>query len=182
MHLQVLYAKDNVAIIQGLNNDADVGTYLAFSSGARGCERRPPPPGRHNRLAATLVSPCTHACMHSNPLIILLNPPLLPLCSVMLWRRCDNIVFALLLGGGGLVGVGDGVQCQVTTARLVQFHSQHSCPGTSGHLDGCDLLAAVRLQQFVVQPACRSSCCRSRGSCRWSTTPRAPAPSGSTHK
>lgn len=34
--LQVLYAKDNVAIIEGLNNDADVGTCLAFSSGARG--------------------------------------------------------------------------------------------------------------------------------------------------
>lgn len=33
---QVLYAKDNVAIIEGLNNDADVGTCLAFASGARG--------------------------------------------------------------------------------------------------------------------------------------------------
>lgn len=32
----MLYAKDNVAIIEGLNNDADVGTCLAFSSGARG--------------------------------------------------------------------------------------------------------------------------------------------------
>ena len=61
--LQVLYAKDNVAIIQGLNNDADVGTYLAFSSGARGCERHPPACRwwQHNRLAATRVSPCMHA-------------------------------------------------------------------------------------------------------------------------
>ncbi|PRW45016.1 ATP synthase subunit alpha [Chlorella sorokiniana] len=65
---RVLYAKDNVAIIEGLNNDADVGTCLAFSSGARG---------------------------------------------VMLWRRSDNIVFALLLGGAGLVAVGDGVECRV---------------------------------------------------------------------
>jgi hypothetical protein len=32
----VLYSKDNVAIVEGLNNDADVGTVLAFSSGARG--------------------------------------------------------------------------------------------------------------------------------------------------
>ncbi|KAL4448343.1 hypothetical protein ABPG75_005562 [Micractinium tetrahymenae] len=65
---RVLYAKDNVAIIEGLNNDADVGTCLAFSSGARG---------------------------------------------VMLWRRSDNIVFALLLGGANLVAVGDGVECRV---------------------------------------------------------------------
>ncbi|KAI7843748.1 hypothetical protein COHA_002646 [Chlorella ohadii] len=65
---RVLYAKDNVAIIEGLNNDADVGTCLAFSSGARG---------------------------------------------VMLWRRSDNVVFALLLGGAGLVAVGDGVECRV---------------------------------------------------------------------
>ena len=34
-------------------------------------------------------------------------------CSVMLWRRSDNVVFALLLGGAGLVAVGDGVECQV---------------------------------------------------------------------
>lgn len=32
---------------------------------------------------------------------------------VMLWRRSDNVVFALLLGGAGLVAVGDGVECQV---------------------------------------------------------------------
>jgi hypothetical protein len=31
----------------------------------------------------------------------------------MLWRRSDNIVFALLLGGADLVAVGDGVECQV---------------------------------------------------------------------
>lgn len=31
----------------------------------------------------------------------------------MLWRRSDNVVFALLLGGAGLVSVGDGVECQV---------------------------------------------------------------------
>ena len=38
--VQVLYAKDNVAIIEGLNNEADVGTCLAFSSGALGCAPR----------------------------------------------------------------------------------------------------------------------------------------------
>ena len=31
----------------------------------------------------------------------------------MLWRRSDNVVFALLLGGAGLVAVGDGVECRV---------------------------------------------------------------------
>lgn len=33
--------------------------------------------------------------------------------SVMLWRRSDNVVFALLLGGADLVAVGDGVECKV---------------------------------------------------------------------
>ena len=66
--LQVLYTKDNVAIIEGLNNDADVGVSLSFSSGAKG---------------------------------------------VILWRRSDNIVFSLLLGGSNLVTIGDGVECRV---------------------------------------------------------------------
>lgn len=46
--------------------------------------------------------------MHST-----LPPHLSPPCSVMLWRRSDNVVFALLLGGAGLVAVGDGVECRV---------------------------------------------------------------------
>lgn len=33
---QVLYCKDSLAIVEGLNNDAEVGTALSFSSGARG--------------------------------------------------------------------------------------------------------------------------------------------------
>lgn len=37
----------------------------------------------------------------------------IPPCSVMLWRRSDNVVFALLLGGADLVSVGDGVECKV---------------------------------------------------------------------
>ncbi|KAL4518116.1 hypothetical protein Ndes2526A_g01433 [Nannochloris sp. 'desiccata'] len=65
---RVLYTKDNVAIIEGLNNDADVGVSLSFSSGAKG---------------------------------------------VILWRRSDNIVFSLLLGGSNLVTIGDGVECRV---------------------------------------------------------------------
>lgn len=33
---QVLYSKESIAIVEGLNNDADVGTALSFSSGAKG--------------------------------------------------------------------------------------------------------------------------------------------------
>ncbi|GAB4817334.1 hypothetical protein N2152v2_004380 [Parachlorella kessleri] len=65
---RVLFCKDSIAIVEGLNNDADVGTALSFASGAKG---------------------------------------------VLLWRRSDNIVFALLLGGADLVVVGDGVECKV---------------------------------------------------------------------
>lgn len=36
-----------------------------------------------------------------------------PHCRVLLWRRSDNVVFALLLGGADLVVVGDGVECKV---------------------------------------------------------------------
>lgn len=36
LFLQVLYCKDSIAIVEGLNNDADVGTLLSFSSGAVG--------------------------------------------------------------------------------------------------------------------------------------------------
>lgn len=34
--MQVLYMQDDIAIVEGLNNDADVGTSLNFSSGAKG--------------------------------------------------------------------------------------------------------------------------------------------------
>ena len=34
--VQVLYSTDSIAIVEGLNNDADVGTALSFSSGAIG--------------------------------------------------------------------------------------------------------------------------------------------------
>lgn len=65
---KVLYSQDSIAIVEGLNNDADPGTELQFASGARG---------------------------------------------VLLWRRSDNIVFALLLGGADLVAQGDRVECCV---------------------------------------------------------------------
>ena len=41
------------------------------------------------------------------------SPSHRPARSVLLWRRSDNVVFALLLGGAALVGVGDGVECRV---------------------------------------------------------------------
>lgn len=33
---QVLFCEDSIAIVEGLNNDADVGTALSFASGASG--------------------------------------------------------------------------------------------------------------------------------------------------
>lgn len=36
LQLQVLYCEDSIAIVEGLNNDADVGTALSFASGAKG--------------------------------------------------------------------------------------------------------------------------------------------------
>lgn len=33
---QVLHCQDSIAIVEGLNNDADVGTALSFASGAKG--------------------------------------------------------------------------------------------------------------------------------------------------
>ena len=35
-HLQVLYCKDNLAIVSGLNSDAPVGTKLSFVTGGVG--------------------------------------------------------------------------------------------------------------------------------------------------
>lgn len=55
LRLQVLYARDNVAIIEGLNNDADVGTVLAFSSGARGYEA--PAATMHRAAASSCIRP-----------------------------------------------------------------------------------------------------------------------------
>lgn len=55
---------------------------------------------------------CT-ACTPPHPTAATLVAFSRPICSVLLWRRSDNIVFALLLGGADLVGVGDGVECKV---------------------------------------------------------------------
>lgn len=70
-------------------------------------------PGALGCVAALLWmagTPCANQACHF--LAHLLTPSLLH-CSVMLWRRSDNVVFALLLGGAGLVAVGDGVECRV---------------------------------------------------------------------
>lgn len=50
------------------------------------------------------------ACTHQRCALFPVSPSR---CSVMLWRRSDNVVFALLLGGAHLVAVGDGVEAQV---------------------------------------------------------------------
>ena len=35
-------------------------------------------------------------------------------CRVILWRRNDNFVFALITSGSAIVNIGDGVECKVT--------------------------------------------------------------------
>ena len=37
----------------------------------------------------------------------------LPLHRVLLWRRDDNICYALLVGGSESVSTGDSVQCRI---------------------------------------------------------------------
>ena len=39
--------------------------------------------------------------------------------GALLWRRSDNICFALLLGGGSSVEVGEGVECKVKAVLQV---------------------------------------------------------------
>ena len=39
--------------------------------------------------------------------------PSLPLHRVLLWRRDDNICYALLVGGSESVSTGDSVQCRI---------------------------------------------------------------------
>ena len=34
-------------------------------------------------------------------------------CSVLLWRRSDNVCFALILGGANNVTAGDRVECRL---------------------------------------------------------------------
>jgi hypothetical protein len=42
---------------------------------------------------------------------------------VLLWRRSDNICFALLLGSGEGVSVGEAVECQVQGILQARFAS-----------------------------------------------------------
>lgn len=38
LSLQVLFVDHSIAIVEGLNNDAEVGTALAFTGGKKGCD------------------------------------------------------------------------------------------------------------------------------------------------
>ncbi len=80
---RVLAVEGGVAVVEGLNNDAGVGTELRFASGAAGA---------------------------------------------LMWRRADNLVFALLLAGAELVTVGDGVECRV--AGILQVLDEAEGPAT----------------------------------------------------
>lgn len=48
--------------------------------------------------------------------------------GALLWRRSDNICFALLLGGGSAVEVGEGVECKVKAILQVGRLPSHSWP------------------------------------------------------
>jgi F-type H+-transporting ATPase subunit alpha len=56
------------------------------------------------------------------------SPVLFLMCSTLLWRRSDNVVFALLLGGSDLVTIGDGVECKVRA--ILQVVDESAGPST----------------------------------------------------
>jgi F-type H+-transporting ATPase subunit alpha len=102
----VLYAGDGLAIVLGLDNDAPVGTVLSFVGGARGYEKGSAREGEGEKRACrtgqserALFSHHHHPSIHPSP------------HSALLWRRSDNICFAVLLGG--VASVGERVACRI---------------------------------------------------------------------
>ncbi|CAG9462441.1 unnamed protein product [Pedinophyceae sp. YPF-701] len=99
----VLYCGDGLAIIEGLENDADVGTTVSFVSGATG---------------------------------------------VLLWRRDDNLCYALVLGGAQNVSVGERVTCRV--AGVLQVVDEDEGPSTKTQYDAFKVPAGDALRgRFV---------------------------------
>jgi F-type H+-transporting ATPase subunit alpha len=67
---------------------------------------------------------------------------------VLLWRRSDNLVFALLLGGAALVGVGDGVECRVR--GILQVVDETDGPSTKREYAPTTVPAGPELAGHVV--------------------------------
>jgi F-type H+-transporting ATPase subunit alpha len=62
------------------------------------------------------------------------SPVLFLMCSTLLWRRSDNVVFALLQGGSDLVTIGDGVECKVRAILQVVDESEGPSTKKEYHL------------------------------------------------
>ena len=68
------------------------------------------------------------------------------MCSTLLWRRSDNVVFALLLGGSDLVTIGDGVECKVRAILQVVDESEGPSTKKEYHLTTVPVGEALRGQ------------------------------------
>lgn len=56
--------------------------------------------------------------------------------GVLLWRRSDNICYALLLGGGGTIEVGEGVECRIQAVLQASTISLFVAESMSSALSG----------------------------------------------
>jgi len=62
--------------------------------------------------------------------------------GALLWRRSDNICFALLLGGGAGVEVGEGVECKVKAILQARAGAARRAAAPSGSSRACCLARA----------------------------------------
>ena len=115
----MLYSKGWLAIVEGINNDAPVGTKLSFVSGATGFVLLPPE-----------LLPSWQAA----------GPGVLTWCGVMhrvlLWRRSSQICFVLIVGGQDDVTVGEGVECKIAGVLQVGDGAAQWMGGWLGGLVG----------------------------------------------
>lgn len=134
----VLYSADSLAIVQGLVNDAPVGTELVFANGTKGyvC-------AYHSDLACT-------------------PPRTSP--SVLLWRRSDNVCFALVLDAHtNPVKAGDGVECVVK--GILQVVDETEGPTTQREFSTFTVATGPSTVGTVVDHLCRPSTLFTAGAC-----------------
>ena len=65
---------------------------------------------------------------------------------VLLWRRSDNICFALLLGSGEGVTVGEAVECQVQGILQAGLHALCLRCGLAAATSACAMSPHISLQ------------------------------------
>ncbi len=90
--------------MEGLNSDCEVGTALVFSSGAKGYDTY-----EYIRAYSIFLLTC-----------------ILVYCRALLWRRDDNLVFALVSDGDA--SAGDSVDCQFS--GILQVADEDNGPQT----------------------------------------------------